>query len=180
MREIQPDVIVMPHPLLDDHPDHAFTTLAACEALATAHLDRGQLLLYVNHSPRSSLYPFGQNDGAVPPPPHFGEPVPFRTIFSEPLSTEARELKFLALEAMHDLRTLPADDPPSWTRLVRTALSALRGKISGRGRTPTSYFRRAVRPNELFFALPFSDAPLLREQFITAWKAGRVRWHVCP
>lgn len=180
MRAIQPDVIVMPHPLLDDHPDHAFTSLAACEALEAVHLGHGQLLLYVNHSPRSSLYPFGQNDGAIPPPPHFGEPIPFRTIFSEPLSTEVRELKFLALEAMHDLRTLPADDPPSWTRLVRTAFSELRGKISGRGRTPTSYFRRAVRPNELFFAMPFSDAPLLREHFRTASKAGRVRWHVCP
>jgi LmbE family N-acetylglucosaminyl deacetylase len=180
IKEIRPEVIVTPHPLLDDHPDHAFTTLAVCEALAAASPVQGQLLLYVNHSPSSSLYPCGRSDGAVPPPPHFGSPAPFRSILSEPLSRHAQELKFLALEAMHDLRTLPDEDPPSWIRLLRSGLSELRGKVTGRGRMPTSYFRRAVRPNELFFGMPFSDSPRLVDHFMAEWQAGRIRWHVCP
>lgn len=149
LRSVDPEIVVTAHPTLDDHPDHAFGTLALCEALAASGCAGGRFF-FVNHSPYSHLYPFGPTDGAIALPPHFGAPSFFRAVYSEPLSAEVRELKFLALEAMHDVRSLPDLDSPSWSRIFRDLAAEIRGKLNGDGRRTTSYLRRAVRPNELF------------------------------
>jgi LmbE family N-acetylglucosaminyl deacetylase len=171
-----PELIATPHPLLDDHPDHAFSTVAVCEALEKLGSRDGSLLLYTNHTPWSNLHPVGRTDGAISLPPHFGEPLPFRSIKSLPLSDDDMRLKLLAIEAHHDLRALPGA-APGVTGVIRGFAGGLRDCITGLDRHATSYFRRAVRPNELFFVVPFSDAPALREAFLEKWRAGKIEWH---
>jgi LmbE family N-acetylglucosaminyl deacetylase len=48
VRKLKPAIIVAPHPQLDSHADHQFTTVALAEAL----------LLYTNHADRNR-YPYG-------------------------------------------------------------------------------------------------------------------------
>jgi hypothetical protein len=78
---------------------------------------------------------------------------------------------------MHDLRSMPAWQPPSWREILRDMLGQVRGKITSLGRDPNNLFRRAVRPNEFFFALPYSDAPELRTETLRAIRAGELPWH---
>jgi LmbE family N-acetylglucosaminyl deacetylase len=179
IEKTNPEVIATPHPLLDDHPDHAFATVAVCEALAQLGPREGRLLLYTNHTPWTNLHPIGQNDGAVSLPPHFGESLPFCSIKSLPLSADDQRLKLLALESHHDLRSLPALRRPGCLAQLRAFASGLHNCITGLDGHATSYFRRAVRPNELFFVVPFADASALRTQFLTEWRAGKIEWHRC-
>lgn len=178
-QRIRPTLIATPHPLTDDHPDHVYTTLAVCEALQRCGLTEGRLLLYTNHSPHSSLYPVGENDGAISLPPHFGERISFSSVCSLPLSAEEQEWKLFALESHHDLRQFPSQKTPTWPALLRSSLATLRNRLTGVDHRATSYFRRAVRPNEIFFVARFSDAAALRDEFLTAQKEGRIHWNVC-
>lgn len=171
-----PTLIATPHPLLDDHPDHAFSTIAVCEALERLGDRDGSLLLYTNHTPWSNLHPVGRNDGAISLPPHFGEPLPFRSIQSLALSDDDMRLKLLAIETHHDLRALPGP-APGLVDMIRGFAGGVRDTITGLDRHATSYFRRAVRPNELFFVVPFSEAATLREAFLEKWRAGKIEWH---
>ena len=56
-----PTYIVLPHPQLDTHDDHAMSFVATIEALKT--IDKVYLhdsfLLYTNHAKGSEVYPFG-------------------------------------------------------------------------------------------------------------------------
>lgn len=177
IQHVKPEVIVLPHPLLDDHPDHAFSVVAVCEAIKECGLTEGHLLLHTVHAPGSSLFPFGENDSLATLPPHFGEPLPFRGVYSFPLDADARQLKLVALEAMHDLRTLPTLRAPSWSEIFRSFAAEIYWKLNGMSRHPTSYFRRAVRPNELFFVMPLSESESLSQEFLSRWRARKLRWN---
>jgi len=166
LEEIRPEIIATPHPLLDDHPDHALTTVAICEALAALPELTGNLHLYVTHSRWSAILPVGETDGAVSLPPHFGQPTFFRSICSLPLTRTEQLRKYLAIEAMHDLRNIPGIRDESFPQAVRTILATARGIVTGLRRDPRSFQRRAVRPNELFFVVPFSEAGRLRQQWL--------------
>jgi LmbE family N-acetylglucosaminyl deacetylase len=180
--QIDPDVIVTPHPVLDKHPDHKFSTIAVLEAAQKIPERTRQFWLYTNHPPTTDFYPFGPRDGLVslPPVPPRQE-VTVDRVHSVPLSADAQRLKLLALEAMHDLRRnrLPMLPPTphslsAWREIaVETVWPLVRyGLQMGN----TTYFRRAPRPNELFFvysqekmaalnsrmlASPAGDAPVL-------------------
>ena len=57
---------------------------------------------------------------------------------------------------MHDLRDLGAPEPrPARSRLRRVRAEAA-AAVVGLGLPPTSYLRRAVRPDELFFVTSFA------------------------
>ena len=84
---VQPEAIVTPHPLLDGHPDHAFATVAVCEALASVNAPMGQLLLHVTHTPWSTMHPIGEADGVVSLPPHFWRS---RAVSRDPLAAAER------------------------------------------------------------------------------------------
>jgi LmbE family N-acetylglucosaminyl deacetylase len=178
LEKVKPSLIVIPHPLLDDHPDHAFSAVAVCAAVRQAGLTNGRLLLYTNHSPHSNLHPVGQNDGTVSLPPHFGEPLQFGDIWSLALTPDQQRAKLLAIEAHHDLRALPSLQPASLAKVCRTFLAGLRNLVTGLDAHVTGYFRRAVRPNEIFFTARFEDASQLSAQFLEQWKAGKLKWHV--
>jgi LmbE family N-acetylglucosaminyl deacetylase len=147
---VQPELIVTPHPALDAAPDHQFTTIALLEALAAVADDRATLLLYDNHHQLTEHYPFGPSDTWVGPPPWFGG-TQFAAVYSLALDEATQLRKLFALEAMHDLRAAPE-------RLTGGPAAILAGRLRQAvdlvRRDPVgdySYFRRAVRPNELFF-----------------------------
>ncbi len=161
---VQPRVVVAPHPLLDRHRDHQFTTLALLEALESWP-GECELWLYTNHATGNESWPFGPRDAMTGLPPwpaparRGAESTPgaalfFSRLYSHPLDAVARRRKQVALEAMHDLRPfdLRAETGAGDTTTRRERAEARR----------YDYFRRAPRPNELFFVLTREDARRLR------------------
>jgi LmbE family N-acetylglucosaminyl deacetylase len=162
LNAVQPELIVAPHPALDSAPDHQFTTIALLEALKATGDNRATLLLYDNHHRLSEYYPFGSSETRIGLPPWFGG-VEFASLFSHELDQTAQLRKLFALEAMHDLR-----EPP--LRLTggpaRVFADRLRQSFELIRRDPVgdySYFRRAVRPNELFFVYRPQDRKALEK-----------------
>jgi hypothetical protein len=104
-------------------------------------------------------------------PPWFDATLPLSSVYSHPLD-EGRQLdKLFALDAMHDLRAAPRRLLGGPTdrfieRLRRSAEDVIRDPVSD-----YSYYRRAVRPNELFFVY----APAERQALADFWRAGRER-----
>lgn len=158
----RPDVIVSPHPALDIAADHQYTTIALLEALGQLQDTTTTLLLYTNHHTLSEHYPFGPSTAVVTVPPWFGG-TRFSGIFSQPLDDTAQLRKLFALESMHDLRAAPArvDSGPTGVLLQRLgqALRLVQRDPVG----DYTYFRRAVRPNELFFVYPPAARPTVAE-----------------
>ncbi len=89
-------------------------------------------------------------------PPWSGGDLFASRIYSHQLSPSEVDLKLLALEAMHDLRPFDPRDG-SLEKANR------RGERSARR---YDYFRRAPRPNELFFVVDAAGARRLREVFL--------------
>ncbi len=157
LRRVKPDVIAAPHPLLDAHPDHQFTTIALIEALAKWQ-GRCELLLYTNHAMENEAWPLGERDAMSGLPPTSRPELFFSGLRSLPLSPLEQKLKLVALEAMHDLRAFDLrDGTPPVSDDVRASWK------------DHDYYRRGPRPNELFFVLTRADAVRLREAFL----AGR-------
>ncbi len=115
-------------------------------------MQRAAIYLYVNHLAANELYPHGPVDGVISLPPRF-EPTAFDAIYSHFLSARQRQMKYFALEAMHDLRAAPIIEPPRFWRSARRFASMLYGQSTAMGPDPHSYFRRALRPNELYFVV---------------------------
>ncbi|GAB6268105.1 MAG: hypothetical protein STSR0002_08460 [Smithella sp.] len=68
--KIQPDIIVAPHPLLDSHPDHKFSSMSLFEALAKSRIcQKSSLFLHTNHG--GDYYPYGTSESIVSLPPLF-------------------------------------------------------------------------------------------------------------
>jgi LmbE family N-acetylglucosaminyl deacetylase len=67
LRRLEPQLVIAPHPLLDSHADHAFTTVALSQALARA-AGPARFLLYTNHA-GADLYPYGPAGSAMSLPP---------------------------------------------------------------------------------------------------------------
>jgi len=162
LREIAPRVIVAPHPVLDAARDHVYTTLALFEAIERVAGFDAILLLYTNHHTLSDYYPFGPADSRVGIPPWFDCSVPFGGVLSYPLDEEQQVVKLFALDAMHDLRRMPHRElgGPAFRVLERAkrALDELWRDPAGEH----SYFRRAVRPNELFFVYSVANGHAIR------------------
>jgi LmbE family N-acetylglucosaminyl deacetylase len=155
----RPEVIVAPHPALDDHTDHQFTTIALLEALQALDDRSTTLLLYTNHHVLAEHYPYGPSTALVTLPPWFGG-TRFAGVLSYRLDEAAQLRKLFALEAMHDLRAPPlrlttgAPTGVLWERLKQAAELVRRDPFGD-----YSYFRRAVRPNELYFVYPPEARP---------------------
>jgi LmbE family N-acetylglucosaminyl deacetylase len=150
IEEIQPAVIVSPHPILDAHRDHVFTSVALEQALRSVAV-RPTILLYAVHRMEARVHPFGPADAMVSPPPWTDDQPLANSIYSHPLSPELRQVKYFAVEAMHDLRTYAGGEPPTVRQLAVAAKRALSALLSGTGIRPVSFHRRAPRPNELYY-----------------------------
>jgi LmbE family N-acetylglucosaminyl deacetylase len=173
LRRVDPAVIVAPHPQLDTHRDHQFTTVALAEAMARWR-DSVTPLLYTNHADRNR-YPYGPAGTmmSLPPPPPLMT-VSVDRMYSHPVSPSLQRQKLFALESMHDLRFTP-------TRQYQLAKeSGLRSgdrEFEDRAAQPEkvgpppdiTYLRRGPRSNELFYLYDRQTF----DEMVKAFLAGR-------
>jgi hypothetical protein len=156
IKEYQPDIIVTPHPLLDAHVDHIFSTqavLAACESL---HI-HPNFLLYTNHNHHTDMYPFGPEHNDLPLPPHFSDLVVADKLLCFPLSAEDQRDKICALKMMHDLNR-----PVAFKKRLRRSVQRLIGR-SAMPYGDDEYLRKAVRQQELFWVVSLARLKQLFE-----------------
>ena len=102
LARVNPDIIVSPHPLLDGHGDHQFTTVALAEALEL-WMKPVRLLLYTNHAD-DNRFPYGPAGTVMSLPPATNN-VPMDGVYSHEIDSHVQRLKLLALESMHDIRS---------------------------------------------------------------------------
>ena len=148
-----PTVILCPHPILDSHPDHVFTTVALEQAMRDHRPRDIRFLLYAVHAPDAPVYPFGPRDAVVSLPPWTDPEWLAESVYSHTLPSDVQRAKYFAVATAHDERTYAVAE----RRSVRGFLTALRREVSallgGTGLRPTSFLRRAPRPNEIFFVV---------------------------
>lgn len=160
LHKVKPTLIVAPHPQLDAHRDHQYTTVALAEALSQAKLkDEVSLLLYTNHADQNR-YPYGPAGTlmSLPPTP---QRVHLDSVYSHPVAPETQRLKLFALEAMHDLR-------PSPSRLYQLTLGDDRAQ-EPEAQDPAggiNYLRRGPRANELFYVYDQASFKPMIESFL--------------
>ena len=165
VRAVDPDIIAAPHPQLDTHRDHQFTTVALVEALERIDSDVA-LFLYTNHAD-GNRYPYGPAGTLVSLPPVPGA-VELDAVYSLPVSPERQREKLFALESMHDLRYSP-------TRQYQLAAGdgrALTPEKEGPGPDIT-YLRRGPRANEIFFVYDTDSVRTMIDAFLTPWRGKR-------
>ena len=147
----KPGIVVCPHPLIDEHPDHVFTAVALNEAIRDSVHANALFLLYAVHRRGTPVYPCGPADAVVSLPPWTEPTWLAESVYSHPLAPQVRTAKFFAIEAAHGLRACADDEPKS----VRRAFGAVKREVSalfgGVGLRPASFLRRGPRPNEIFF-----------------------------
>lgn len=146
LKELKPDIIATPYPAIDKHKDHKYTTIALFEAIIKSNITKGKLYLYTNHLILNQHYPYGKMNGIVSIPPNFGESLFFDSIYSHTLTMNDQKDKIFALEAMNDLRL-----DTEWRFSEGAINMAIRNITRDITDVDFSYFRRAVRSNELFF-----------------------------
>ena len=153
LETVRPTVVACPHPVIDVHPDHTFTTVALAEALQRCPGLAPAVLLYVVHAPGAPVHPCGPREGRVSLPPWTGEQWIADAIHSQSLPLELQHAKYFAVEAAHDLRAFGLAAPKTPGELLRLARRELSAFLGGVATAPTSFLRRAVRPNELYYVV---------------------------
>ncbi len=148
--QIQPDIIIAPYPAIDAHSDHKLSTIALVEAIQELHLTQGQLLLYTNHFHLNNYFPYGQQGELAPIPPDFNQSIYFDSIYS--YSPPDYREKIFALDSMNDLRL--DTDWLSISGAFKVFKNTLVNRLLFRDQT---YFRKAVRENELFLSISISS-----------------------
>jgi LmbE family N-acetylglucosaminyl deacetylase len=170
-----PDVIIMPHPLLDSHKDHQLSAIATLEALEKTGKKSGSLYFYTNHPP-TDRFPFGPRDGIVSLAPTSGRVIHAEGFRSFPIDRETQTMKLFALEAMHDIRPSNFSENTEYgisiamARIIRILKNTSHDLVFGYH--PDFYslehIRRAARPNEIFIIYPAAQANKLKNIFINA------------
>ncbi|WP_395501646.1 PIG-L deacetylase family protein [Ectopseudomonas mendocina] len=145
LERFQPEVVVLPHPELDPHPDHIMASQALQEARKRSGWSPAVLLLYANHLYDNDRWPMGPvGNGVALPPRH--EPLPADGLWSPVLTPSERLDKIQALAMQHDLQT-PLPLKKRLRRLIQWILAGRRWPGLGQD----EFFRKAVRRHELFW-----------------------------
>ncbi len=165
LRKVNPTVIAAPHPQLDNHRDHQFTTVALVEALARWRRNV-TLLLYTNHAD-NNRYPYGPA-GTLMSLPAIAETVELDRVFSLAVSPDMQRQKLFALESMHDLRYSPS-------RQYQLAIGEGRAPQSEKEgpRPDITYLRRGPRSNELYFVYDQDTVKPMIDAFLRPFVAKR-------
>ncbi len=159
LKHIKPSIIVTPHPLLERHSDHCFSSLAVIEALLKSKLKQGQLFFYVTHPIGSPGYPYGPKHSPVTVPPNFKDFAIQYSVCSYQLSQKLQIEKSFAMDNMRDLR-----EAPDHICSIKKAMKQGIHKKLRRYRHINAwhnYFRKAVRSNELFLTIPYHQGESL-------------------
>ncbi|WP_409268407.1 MULTISPECIES: PIG-L deacetylase family protein [unclassified Pseudomonas] len=141
----RPEVLVMPHPQLDPHPDHICAQAAVLEALQGLAWKPQTLLCYANHLHDNDRWPMGDSGDGVALPPQLSADQAWAPC-SLVLDVATQRDKAMALGMMHDLQP-----PAPFKRRVRRLLQRW---LAGRRPSPygeNEFFRKAVRRHELFW-----------------------------
>lgn len=149
LHHVKPDIIITPHPHIDNHEDHQYSTIALLEVLREQVHTEGTLLLYTNHL---HYYPYGRLGSVMTLPPSFDNTILYKGLYSHPLTAEEQREKILAMDAMRDLRI--NTDYRSWKRLIARGLSSMRARALS---LEKDYFNLYVRSNELFYTFPIKE-----------------------
>ncbi|MGB3124942.1 MAG: PIG-L family deacetylase [Pseudomonas sp.] len=141
----RPEVIVLPHAVLDPHPDHICAQQAVLEALQGLEWQPTTLLGYANHLHDNDRWPMGDSGSGIALPPFFDSTYTLQP-FCLPLSAEQQCDKAMSLGMMHDLQPrMP------FKRRVRRVIQRL---LAARTVSPwgeNEFFRKAIRRHELFW-----------------------------
>ncbi|TVT81565.1 PIG-L family deacetylase [Pseudomonas sp. H3(2019)] len=143
----RPEVIVLPHPSLDPHPDHICAQHAVLEALKGLEWQPTTLLGYANHLHDNDRWPMGDSEAGIALPPVF-DPAQVLHPYCLALSIGQQCDKALALGMMHDLQPRAP-----FKRRMRRGLQRLLAGRSGSPYGENEFFRKAVRRHELFWVL---------------------------
>lgn len=141
----RPEVLVMPHPQLDPHPDHVCAQAAVLEALQGLAWQPQTLLCYANHLHDNDRWPMGDSGDGVALPPQLNAAQAWAPC-SLVLDLATQRDKAMALGMMHDLQP-----PAPFKRRLRRLLQRW---LAGRRLSPygeNEFFRKAVRRHELFW-----------------------------
>ncbi|WP_085614722.1 MULTISPECIES: PIG-L deacetylase family protein [unclassified Pseudomonas] len=141
----RPEVLVMPHPQLDPHPDHICAQAAVLEALQGLAWQPQTLLCYANHLHDNDRWPMGDSGDGVALPPQLSA-VQAWAPCSLVLDLATQRDKAMALGMMHDLQP-PAPFKRRLRRLLQRWLAGRRPSPYGEN----EFFRKAVRRHELFW-----------------------------
>jgi len=155
----KPDVILSPHPVLDPHIDHQYTTMALADALNHTEHKPNSIMLYMNHQTHTDMFPFGPAHTHTSLPPWFDDMEIGSGLYSHNVPSDTQKRKAMALQCMHDLQT-----PIKFKRKIRGWLSS---KLINRPLSPygdDEYFTKAIRSNEIFIT---SSATELKD-----WRKG--------
>ncbi|UVK99254.1 PIG-L deacetylase family protein [Pseudomonas sp. B21-048] len=147
----RPEVIVLPHPTFDPHPDHICAQAAVLEALRGLEWQPTTVLGYANHLHDNDRWPMGDAGHGIALPPAFDAAAPMQPCCL-PIPPALQHDKAMALAMMHDLQP-----PPPFKRRLRRLL-----QWGLAGRVPSVYgqndfFRKAVRRHELFWVLKHDE-----------------------
>ena len=145
--QARPEVIVLPHPTLDPHPDHVCAQAAVLEALQGLEWQPLTVLGYANHLHDNDRWPMGSSGEGITLPPVF-DPEQVLQPYSVSLNLAHQRDKAMALGMMHDLQP-----PAPFKRRLRRLLQKL---LAGRKPSPygeNEFFRKAVRRHELFWVI---------------------------
>lgn len=141
----RPEVLVMPHPQLDPHPDHICAQAAVLEALQGLAWQPQTLLCYANHLHDNDRWPMGDSGDGVALPPQLCADQAWAPC-SLVLDLATQRDKAMALGMMHDLQP-PAPFKRRLRRLLQRWLAGRRPSPYGEN----EFFRKAVRRHELFW-----------------------------
>jgi LmbE family N-acetylglucosaminyl deacetylase len=165
LNKVKPEIVVTPHPFLDNHADHEYVTVALAEALERWKKP-AKFLLYTNHA-AANLYPYGPAGTNVSLPPTGASlpawaaavELPVQGVYSHPVSADLQRRKLYALETMHDLRLSPVEQAACG--------EANAPRRPDYPRQPAvDYFRRAPRPDEIFFVFDRDGVQGLLRTFV--------------
>jgi LmbE family N-acetylglucosaminyl deacetylase len=167
LRTVQPDIIVSPHPSLDSNLDHQFSAIALLEALKKTKLENdGRLYLYSNHFYSGKSFQFGKQGSESSVPPLFSK-LKFKSVYSYELPQQLQVEKLFALDSMHDLRPLPYKIDISLFEYFMNTAHTLVDFMRNGSEFDLSYYRKAIKSNELFFVYPFGDASEILSEYKT-------------
>lgn len=152
----QPEVIAMPHYRYDAHPDHNMTTRAVLEVLSTSPGSVKGLLFYINHAAESAAYPWGESKKPRALYAHWVEDT--KGFYTHIMDEEQQVNKLFALDLMHDLRY----PPKTKTSFIKSVFHKAWRKWDPY-RSRTSFYRKAIRSSELFWAYSITDLPFIIE-----------------
>lgn len=147
LHTLRPVLIVAPHPELDAHTDHAFTTVALVEALRR-YSAPVRALLYTNHV-AADQYPYGPAGSVMSLPPWGSRELSVPSVVSWPVPPALVRRKMFALEAMHDLRPAPE-------------------RAAGETAELSDYLRRAPRSEEIFYVYDRLSLRQLVQSFLAS------------